>query len=177
MRKKLTRPPEPAEPPSPPQLPPRIRIGRVQAVGVPLLALLPAIALTGLLGEREGHAGNRSATGVSLQVDYPEVLRYRTTHGLDITVRNEGAAPLAEASLQIDQSYLKAFTRPQMTPTAQRVTQQHQEVPLGPLAPGEVRRVVATLEADNYGSHSGRVRLAAPAGVDVAVDVSTLVLP
>ena len=146
--KKETPPPR-VRPPEPPQVPARVRIGSVQAVGVPLLALLPVVALTGLLGEREGHAGSVSAGGVSLRADYPTVLRFRTLHELRITVSNEGSTPLPSASLQIDHSYLRAFTRVQTTPAVEVVTPQHHEVNLGPLAPGESRRVVATLEADN----------------------------
>lgn len=173
----MTKPTRPAEPPSPPQVPAHVSIGRVQAIGVPLLALLPAVALTGLLGEREEHAGSVSAGGVSLQVDYPAVLRFRTLHELRITVANQGDTPMPMTTLQIDHSYLRAFTRLQTTPKVDVVTPQHHEVTLGPLAPGEARRVVATLEADNYGRHAGRVRLTAQPGSDVAVDVSTLVLP
>jgi hypothetical protein len=166
-----------AEPPEPPQVPTQIRIGVVQAVGVPLLALLPAVALTGLLGEREDHVRSLSTGGISLQVDYPAVLRFRTMRELGITVRNEGETTVPMATLQIDQSYLGAFTRVQTTPAVEGVTPDHHEVPLGPLPPGEARRVVATLEGDKYGRHAGRVRLAAQPGSDVAVDIATVVLP
>jgi hypothetical protein len=177
MTKAPARKPPAAEPPEPPQVPTRVRIGIVQAVGVPLLALLPAVALTGLLGEREDHVRGRSNGGVSLQVDYPAVQRFRTLRELSITVRNEGETTLPMTTLQIDQSYLGAFTRVQTTPATEEVTPEHHEVPLGALPPGEARRVVATLEGDKYGRHAGRVRLTAQPGSDVAVDGATVVLP
>lgn len=177
MKKDPARKPPAAEPPEPPQVPTKIRIGVVQALGVPLLALLPVVALTGLLGEREEHARSVSTGGVSLQVDYPAVQRFRTLRELSITVRNEGDTTLPMTTLQIDRSYLGAFTRVETTPSVEEVTPTHHEVPLGALPPGEARRVVATLEGDKYGRHVGRVRLVAQPGSDVAVDVATVVLP
>ncbi len=177
MTKAPSRKPAAAQPPEPPQTPTRVHIGIVQAVGVPLLALVPAVALTGLLGERQGHVRSVSAGGVSLQVDYPAVQRFRTLRELGITVRNEGDTTLPMTTLQIDHSYLGAFTRVETTPAVEEVTPEHHEVPLGALPPGEARRVVATLEGDKYGRHAGRVRLVAQPGSDVAVDVATVVLP
>jgi hypothetical protein len=165
------------QPPAPPQPQPRIRVGRVQAIGVSVLALLPVVALTGLLGERRQHAHHANGD-LELQIDYPMVLRFKTSRLLQIGVHNQGRAPLSQLTVQIEQSYLQAFTHLQTTPPMHDVTTLHQQLTLETVPPGQTRRVLVTLEAAHYGRHAGKVRVADANGREAtAVAISTLVLP
>jgi hypothetical protein len=166
----------PAEPPGPPSFRRRIAIAPLQWIGVGLLALIVAVALSGVLGLKSAEA-SASADGVQLLVRYPSVMRHKTSLPLEVSVTNTGSAPLADMVLQVDRAYLSRFADVKLTPDASQVTERDFEVGMGALPAGQSRRIVTRLEASERGRHDGRVQLAAGGRTLAAVTLSTMVLP
>lgn len=166
---------EPAEPPAPPGLQRRIRMARLQLVGLVLLLALPVCAVLGLLGPGAGQA-RAAGAGLELSVQYPERLRHKTSLTLEAALKNTGSQTLPQARLRIAEPYFAHFSRAEFTPLPQRVTDEYFELDLRELAAGETRKLVVHLEADKWGRHPGRVTASAGAEA-LAVDFSTTVLP
>jgi len=75
-------------PPEPPPGTARLRLTRLQLFGLPVLFLVPILALFGLLGEHFTTAHARGA-GVALDARYPDRAHYRQPLSMRLHVRNE----------------------------------------------------------------------------------------
>lgn len=164
------------QPPSPPYFERRIEIPRMQGIGVALLALIPLAALFGAFGLRSDQAMGQG-DGVSLEVHYPALLRYQMSLPLELRVRNTGTQPLSQLSARIDEKWLTRFSNAELTPQPRQVTDRYFEVTLPDVPAGEERRIVGSLQGNEYGRHLGTVSLAVGARVVARVDVRTIVLP
>jgi hypothetical protein len=175
MTAKRNEPPD-REPPSPPPFERKVAFGRLELIGVPLMAVIPLAALTGLLGQRPG-ATMVTAPPLELRIKYPEVVRYKTTMPLEVAVSNTGSVRLSDVSVQIDRAYLSRFANVQTTPPVEEVTGRHYKVALPDLQPGETRQVMATLEAAERGRHGGTVVVALGHQPAIEAALTTTVLP
>lgn len=163
-------------PPKPPPFRRKLKLGRLQVIGVSFLALLPLAALTGALGVRDREAGAGSAT-LALQVRYPDRAHYGASHSMEIRLTNRGAEPLSSVRVRIGHDYLSGFALLQATPQPERMTGLDYEMEIGQLLPGQTQRIVLLLEPEQVGRRSGRISATAPDGSPVEIDVATLVLP
>ena len=75
------------EVPQPPPFHPRPQFAPLQLIGIPLLALLPILALIGIFGESMSSVQASNAE-IALQVDYVSRLRYRMQDALTVAVTN-----------------------------------------------------------------------------------------
>jgi len=158
----------------PPTSPPtrrRIAFTGKQRIGIPLLALIPVLALLGVFGERSTAIAARSAS-LAVSVQYPVRFRYRQTEPLEIVVRNLSPRVIDTILVSVDTAYLTRFAGVRITPEAKSAF----VVPLTGFKPGEQRLVASELQGERYGRHSGRIIVSAP-NDSVIVKLRTLVFP
>lgn len=161
----------PVDAPRAPEGAPRLVLTRKQWVGLPVLALIPALALAGVFGDRTATVG-ASTPSLGVRVAYPERLRYRETAQLEIAVTNRGARALDSVRVSLDAAYLAGFTGVRVQP-APRASY---EVALARVAPGETRRVEVEVVANRYWRRSATVAVAA-GDERATVRFSSLVFP
>jgi hypothetical protein len=118
------------DPPQPPPFQRKIIIGRVQAIGVGVLCLIVIAAVAGLLGLKPGHA-RAAGAGLEVEVQYPRILRYKTSLPLEIRIRNTAGQALANVEVQIARPYLDGFQDVHVTPGAREITERHYRVARG----------------------------------------------
>lgn len=158
-------------PPAAPALPRRLRFTTVQRAGLPVLFVIPVLALFGVFGERFGDVRG-DAPGVSVAIHYPTTVHYRQPLALSIRVTNTSDRTADSVTVSLDPRFMKAFTgvtfsAPLSGPYAVRLQQ---------LRPGETRTISGQVEGDRYWRSSGDVSVEGPEG-RVTLPVSTFVFP
>jgi hypothetical protein len=99
---------EPCPPPAP-DMPRRFRLHNYQKVGLPLLVLVPVLAMGGLFGESTDTTDLVTQT-LLVEIDYPTRLRYRTSGEMVIRVTNRSTEALDSLIVTIDPAYLSGFS-------------------------------------------------------------------
>ena len=158
-------------PPPPPPHTPAVALTLRQWIGIPILALIPLLALFGLLGEHL-HTMRASNGRLSVVVTYPDRVHYRQTLTMQLTVHNGGATTIDTVLVRYDTTYLNAFLISGAAPpfTASYIA------PLRAIAPDETRLSSLTVAGDRRGRSRGAVMISA--GPDtVRVPLSTFVFP
>lgn len=166
----LARSPDVAAPHAPTDTP-SVRLTRKQKLGLPLLALVPLLALFGVFGDSQKTIVIASPS-LGITINYPERMRYRQSERLDISVVNRGSHVLDTVLLSVDTSYLSRFidVRGNSSPTKDF------SVPLLAMRPGEARLVTIELTGDRYWRHPATV--SATSGLErTTVAFSTFVFP
>lgn len=160
-----------ATPPPAPEMRRGIRLYPHQWVGIPILALLPLLALLGVFGKTRDA---RTSTGPVLEIraEYPARMRYKMLDDVAVRVGNRSGAPLDSVTVHFEESHLAGFSNVTFTPQASEVYR----VTLGRLDPGEERAVAVEVQAERYGRWTGAI-VAATGNDTAAVEVSTLVFP
>lgn len=158
-------------PTAPPQTRRRIALTRKQRIGIPLMTLIPLLALLGAFGERSATLEAASAS-LAVSVQYPVRFRYRQTEPIEIAVRNLSSRILDTIDVSLDTAYITRFANVRITPEPRRAF----TVELTGVKPGEQRLVAADLEGEHYGRHHGRIVVSVP-NDSITVIVRTLVFP
>jgi len=158
-------------PSAPPQIRRRFALTRKQRIGVPIVTLIPVLALFGFFGER-GATVNATSELLALSVHYPERFRYRQVQPLEVTVRNLSAHVIDSIHVSLDTAYITRFSSVRITPAPSNAF----TVTLVGVKPGEQQLVSAELWAQDYGRHRGRIVAATP-NDSAAVTIRTLVFP
>lgn len=158
-------------PTAPPHVRRRIALTRKQRIGIPLMTLVPLLALLGAFGERNATVASRSAS-LAMSVQYPARFRYRQTEPLEITVRNLSSRVIDTIAVALDTAYVTRFANVRITPEPRTAF----TVELTAVKPGEQRLVAAELEGEHYGRHQGRI-MALAHNDSAIVTVRTLVFP
>jgi hypothetical protein len=150
---------------------PRVRLTKKQMIGLPVLALIPILALLGVFGDRSKTLAV-SSPSVGLTVDYPDRMRYRQSDVLRISIVNRADRVLDTVLVSLDTSYLSRFigVHGVPAPSVQWV------VPLTGVKPGDSRLVTVELTGDQYGAHPGMIS-AATGTERTTVTFSTFVFP
>lgn len=165
--------------PGPPQAPAferRLQFARLQLVGMPLVMLVPMLALAGLLGGRREHA-ERRADDVVVDVAYEGRARYEASSRIEVKVHNAGAVPLAAAQVEIERALLEGFSEVMTSPAVAAIEGDAHVVALGELAPGATRMVIVEFRPSQPGRVRGGVRARVGESARVRVPVEMLVLP
>lgn len=167
------------EVPQPPKIQKKWQFHQVQKIGVPLLALIPLLALFGVFGTSSGSA---SETGENFAVDvsYPTRYRYKMVHPMVVTIENISAQTVPTVTVAFDTAYISQFSSVSFTPSPSEIDEDAYYVQLQDVRAGEVRQVVASLQAERYWMHEGEVAVSAgdvDAAEDVALEVNTFVFP
>lgn len=151
----------------------------VQKLGVPLLFLIPILALFGVLGPNEEAVTVRGES-LSLDVSYPTRFRYKTIAPMSIRVTNISSQTAPTVTVKLDREYLGAFSNLSFQPSVDEVSDEAYYVFLNNLAAGETRRVELEMQAEAYWVQRGMTEAAvggAEAPPDAAVTLETFVLP
>lgn len=164
-------------PPTPPMRR-RLSFGVPQIVGIPLLLVLPVLALFRVFGT-ETSAATVSAPGLEATIRYPARFRFKTSQPLEIDVRNTGpdALPLVTVTVTVDRAWLSAFAQVRFTPQPAQVNERGYVVELHDIPPRGQRSVMGSIQAEHYGRHEGTIDIATEAGARLAARLSTVVLP
>lgn len=156
-----------------PDAPRRFRLHGYQWIGLPLLFLVPALALLGVFGETWKRV---EATGedLALEVRYADRYRYKQINTVEAWVENRSGTRLDMVVVAFDPTYVRQFSAVAFIPTATEPF----EVELYDLRPGERRLVWAELQAECYGWHRGSLQAYAVGHTDTAsVALTTFVFP
>lgn len=168
-------PPLPRPPPSYARV---VRLGPLEWIGIPLLALLPLLSLANLLGPSEDRLAAEAPGALSMKLTHPSRLRHQGTGELVVAVTNTGTQAAQDLVVALDEAYLARFQRAEATPAPSAIASGRVRVPLPPLAPGEGASVRVHLEADDWGRLPGWVELSgAGQAAPTRLAFSTLVLP
>lgn len=167
---------KPPQPPEPPEVGRNLGFHLVQAIGVPLLALLPVLALFQVFGTTQGEA--RASDGpLEVEVRHPGRFRYKTTLPLEVRVRNTGDAALSGVTVSIETDYVDRFSSVSFTPSPQRVSDEAYVVDLGDIPAGESRIVESRVQAERYWGASGRIAVATDGPERAELEVASFVFP
>ena len=158
-------------PTAPPQTRRRIAFTGKQRIGIPLLTLIPLLALLGVFGERSTTLEGISAS-LAVSVRYPVRFRYRQTEPLEIVVRNLSPRVIDTIDVSLDTAYLTRFTGVRLTPEPKTAFL----VQLTRVGPREQRLVAAELQGEQYGRHQGRL-VVSVANDSIVLTLRTLVFP
>lgn len=167
---------EPIRPPEAPPFTRSLRLDRPEKIGVPLLLLLPLLALYGMFDEQE-MTTTAAATGVEMQVIYPSRSRHQLEGVLEIHVRNSSVHALPVLTLGIDRNYLAHFDQVRFLPLPIRIDGETYQVEFRDLQPGETRRLNIELRPDDPGRHTGRITARGIDGSQAETTISSIIFP
>lgn len=165
-----------SRPPEPPETSRKIQFHLVQLIGIPLILIIPVLALFGVFGESEEKVGAANSE-FEMQVEYPSRFRYKQINPLEVSLRNISSNKIPVLTVAFDRSYISEFSETQFTPDVKDVTGTNYKVELRDIEPGETRRVSVSLQGEHYGLHKGAVTALAENGSKAEVKVSTFIFP
>jgi hypothetical protein len=143
------------EPPQPPEIPRRFRLHKHQMIGLPLLALLPILALFGTFdGATEFASASDGALRAS--IEYPSKIKYKDYNQVRIKVTNSSQSMIDSISVSIDTTYLSRFLNVSITPNPSDAY----KIDLTDVMAGEKREVIVEYEGKDYGDQAGTVTIA-----------------
>ena len=156
-----------------PDAPRRFRLHRYQWFGIPLLFLVPVLALLGVFGETWARA-EAAGADLTLEVRYADRYRYKMINSVEAWVENRTGVRLDTVVVAFDEAYVRQFSTLMFIPSPTVPF----EVELYALGPGERRLVWAEFQAERYGRHVGALQAYVPGRSDtVSVTLSTFVFP
>jgi hypothetical protein len=162
--------------PKPPPLKRRFQIAPLQLIGIPLLALLPFLAMLGLFDE---HVTRVEASNdvLTLQVEYPALNRYKVRGKMAAAVTLLSAQEPATITLAFDRKYLENFSNLSFAPSVTTLMPDAYEIRLVEMAEGETRLVELEMAGEHYWQHTGVVSAATEAGQTLSVTVKAFIVP
>lgn len=158
-------------PPEPPPGSARLRLTRLQRLGLPVLFLIPILALFGLLGEHFAMAHARGA-GVTLDARYPDRAHYRQPLSIRLHVRNDSPQKMDTITVVLDSAFMSGFSDVSVSTTLNGAYVAR----LTGLAPGESRQLNAMVSGERAGRHAGSISVSTPLGT-VRTPAATFVFP
>jgi hypothetical protein len=162
----------PPQPPQPPGQRARLRLSAAQYVGVPLMALVPVLALAGVFGERRELRQDVHG-GLLLSARVPTRFRYRQRMTLEVSVTNRGSDSLGDVRVRLDSTYLDRFSSVALSPHASP----DGVVRFGALGPQQTDRLTVTLEGERAGALRGVAVATDAAGDTARVTLASTVFP
>ncbi len=177
MAHDTVRPGEPPSPPEAPEIERKILLSPLQKWGLPLLALVPVLALTGLI-EVSGSSRALQAGDLRVEVEYPRRAHSGVASALSVTVTNAGSAALEGVTVALDREYVSAFEEKTLEPSPDAISGEAFLFELGELPAGVSRSVTAELTPDRYGNLPGSITVEAE-GLEnpLRVEFATLSFP
>lgn len=152
-----------------------LRFTLVQLIGVPLILCIPALAILGVFGH-EVASVQSVANDFQMFVTAPTKLRYKMLDSFDIIIRNTSEAPL-NIKISLDNSYFSNFSTVSFSPRPSEITSKKYTFLFSQIPARQTRRLSATMQAENYGKHSGAVVANSESGTAAYVRLSTIVFP
>jgi hypothetical protein len=165
-----------SQPPQPPPFPRKIQLHRVQLIGMPLLMLIPLLALFGVFGETFATVEEANAT-LAVEVTYATRYRYKLANPLEVSVHNRSADRLSVVEVRLTKAYIDQFSGVSFTPQPEAITDEFYIIELHDLAPTETRVVSVTLQGEEYWRHTGRVVVSTTGTQPVTLPLVTWIFP
>lgn len=142
-------------------------------MGLPIIFLLPLLAVFGVFGESREIVEGASAV-LTLRAEYPTRTRYRQTESLEIVVENRSDRTIDTVVVSLDADYIRKFSSPTFIPD---VTEPF-EIEFLEVKPGESRRIWGELQGESYGRHRGMIEAYGAGSSDtVGVALDTIIFP
>jgi hypothetical protein len=162
--------------PQPPPFQPKLRIAPLQLIGIPLLALLPLLALFGVFGES---LTTKRATSLDVAVEVTYVARYRygMNHSISVSVTKLSERSPATVTVAFDPAYIEHFSEVNFVPSAERLSRDGFVVELGAIESGETKFVMVEMQSEHYWAQNGVITVSPASGEPVTVTVSTMTFP
>ena len=164
------------EPPEAPDIPRQWKFYNYQYIVLPLLLLIPVLALLGILGESSTSVETVS-DGIVLRVLYSDRAHYEAYNKIEITVRNDSDGDLSGVVVELDRSLLDHFSQLSMNPPLTAITEAAYRVDLDDIEAGGERIVTLDYQPDMNGTHDSWVRVIADGIAPVQAAISMFVFP
>jgi hypothetical protein len=166
---------EQPQPPQAPSIARRLVIPRGHAIGQASIVLVVVLALAGVFGQAQGGA-ETGTDAISVSVEYPARIRYRTLATLELTIEAADRA-VEDVSVAIDSAYLDAFSEVTFLPEAAGASRLRTVIPVGNIGAHEDRVVSGELRAERYWLHEGWIEVSTGDEPMTRLQLTTLVLP
>lgn len=167
---------EPSKPPQPPKVDKKFQVHAYQWIGIPLMMLIPILALLGLFGETVDTVSSSSQL-LDVSVEYPTRFRYKMIDEVTVSLSNISGQPLPSVLVLFDRDYIDGFSTVIFTPSVKSITDTNYIVEVSDIQPGETRIISATIQAENYGMHRGIISIGPEDAEDLEVSVATFTFP
>jgi hypothetical protein len=164
------------EPPEAPTIERRLRFYIFQYIGIPLILLIPTLAIFGVFGESSREV-RQSNDDLAVSIYYPERYRYEMVSMLRIHVQNNSGDTIPLVRVEISKNYIEQFMEIKFLPSVTEITEENYEVELEAIAVAEIRVVTIELKAEEYGDHQGTVRVTAEGLEPISLMIETFVFP
>lgn len=165
-----------SRPPQPPEVDRKLQFHLLQRVGIPLMILIPVLALFGIFGETVDEV-TVSNLYLEMHVKFPTRFRYKMIDSITVSLHNTSDRPLKTVKVTFDRAYLQGFSTVAFTPSVEHVTEAVYTVELTDLQPGEIRVISVSIQAEKYGNHQGDI-VAEPDNSDgVQASINTFTFP
>jgi len=164
------------EPPKAPDIPRQWKFYNYQYIAIPLLLLIPLLALLGVLGETSATVEAENE-GLIVRVIYPDRAHYEAYNHIEVTVRNESGGDISGAFVEFERELLDNFSQLGVNPSLTEITETAYRVELGDLEAGAERVVTLDYQPDMNGTHDSWVRLVADGIEPVQANISMFVFP
>ena len=165
-----------SEPPQPPQIERKLKLYPTQLIGIPLLILVPVLALLGMFGKTH-HEVAASSSQLEIRVEYPTRFRYKMIDAVTVSLTNLSPQPINTLAISFDRSYVEGFSTVTFTPATEQITETVYLVELTDLQPGETRVVSVAIQAERYGLHEGAITVIPESEEELRVLIETFTFP
>jgi hypothetical protein len=163
-------------PPDAPEIKRRLMFHPLQLIGMPLVILIPVLALLGFFGETQQNR-QISSPDFGLYVEYYDRTRYQSEAMVRAAVRNLTDEPIPAVTVAFDRDYIDSFSEVTMMPDVRQITERDYEVELTNLLPGQTYWITLDMKGEKYGQHQGSVTVEAEGLESVEVNLSTFIFP
>jgi hypothetical protein len=164
------------KPPQADRIHPRLTMYNYQKIGIPILLLVPILALLGIFGvsTEQVQAENDA---IAVTIEYPTRLRYKVLDTIDVRVTNQTDAVLESVIVQFEREYINQFSESTFMPDVSQITEHYYEVELQAIPAGESRHINVTVESERIGYHRGEIVVQIPSSDSLQFQLNTLAFP
>src|SRR5687767_10667054 len=124
------------QPPEIPEFRRAIHLSSWQRIGIPILILVPLLALFGVFGQT-AEIAEAETESFSVRMEYPSRSRYEMLSSMHLDIVNTGTGTIDTVTVSLDTAYAARFSSVGAIPDFERAY----EVEVTDVAPGETRRV------------------------------------
>jgi hypothetical protein len=164
------------QPPQPPVVGRRLHLYPYQIIGLPILIMIPILALLGVLSQQNATVKEASAD-FDVTLEYPIRCFYRMSSTMELSIRNTSTALIPAIRVSLERSYMRAFDSIQFIPDSVTLTEGAYIIELNNVSPGETRRISIDYQPKRYWQHQGNLNISADGAAPVEIPLQTFVFP
>jgi hypothetical protein len=159
-----------------PDIQPEFKLYPHQMIGIPILLLIPILAVLGLFGIRTEQIEAEN-DHLAVKVDYPTRFRYKQTNTIEIAITNRTQSNWDTVIVQFDRSYIDQFSEVAFTPQVSRIRDDFYEVNLTNIAANDTQYVHVAIQSQQAGKHEGRLIVEPSVGDSLELNLRTWAFP